>query len=141
MRKLHQHVGKQIVVPAWIAIHWVQNHAVFSQADDLTGNVLSVRCSDSKAAEQRICRQPQCKRLYSVFLRPRGKMEQLHRNFIRKGLLRVCLRGKPAHGLLLVLRVVEEIARLKHLPPETAEAAILENTRRVFHLSRAENGG
>ena len=80
MRKLHQHVGKQIVVPAWIAIHWVQNHAVFSQADDLTGNVLSVCCSDSKAAEQRICRQPQCKRLYSVFLWPRGKMEQLHRN-------------------------------------------------------------
>ena len=36
---------------------------------------------------------------------------------------------------------VEEIARLKHLPPETAEAAILENTRRVFHLSGTENGG
>ena len=36
-------------------------------------------------------------------------MEQLHRNFIRKRLLRVCLRGKPAHGLLLVL--LRNIAR------------------------------
>ena len=41
----------------------------------------------------------------------------------------------------MVVPIVEEIARLKHLPPETAEAAILENTRRVFHLSGTENGG
>ena len=41
----------------------------------------------------------------------------------------------------MVVPIVEEIARLKHLPPETAEAAILENTRRVFHLSGAETGG
>ena len=35
----------------------------------------------------------------------------------------------------------EEIARLKHLPPKTAEAAILENTRRVFRLPDIKNGG
>ena len=49
--------------------------------------------------------------------------------------------SRVRNSSLLLPRVVEEIARLKHLPPETAEAAILENTRRVFHLSGAENGG
>ena len=49
--------------------------------------------------------------------------------------------SRVRNSSLLLPRVVEEIARLKHLPPETAEAAILENTRRVFHLSGTENGG
>ena len=49
--------------------------------------------------------------------------------------------SRVRNSSLLLPRIVEEIARLKHLPPETAEAAILENTRRVFHLSGAENGG
>ena len=49
--------------------------------------------------------------------------------------------SRVRNSSLLLPRVVEEIARLKHLPPKTAEAAILENTRRVFHLSGAKNGG
>ena len=49
--------------------------------------------------------------------------------------------SRVRNSSLLLPRIVEEIARLKHLPPETAEAAILENTRRVFHLSGTENGG
>ena len=49
--------------------------------------------------------------------------------------------SRVRNASLLLPRVVEEIARLKPLPPETAEAAILENTRRVFHLSGTENGG
>ena len=42
---------------------------------------------------------------------------------------------------LLLPRIIEEIARLKRLPPETVEAAVLENTRRVFRLPDIKNGG
>ena len=41
----------------------------------------------------------------------------------------------------LLPRIIEEIARLKRLPPETVEAAVLENTRRVFRLPDIKNGG
>ena len=49
--------------------------------------------------------------------------------------------SRVRNSSLLLPRIVEEIARLKHLPPETAEAAVLENTRRVFRLPDIKNGG
>ena len=45
--------------------------------------------------------------------------------------------GRVRNSSLLLPRIIEEIARLKRLPPETVEAAVLENTRRVFRLPEA----
>ena len=49
--------------------------------------------------------------------------------------------GRVRNSSLLLPRIIEEIARLKRLPPETVEAAVLENTRRVFRLPDIKNGG
>ena len=49
--------------------------------------------------------------------------------------------GRVRNSSLLLPRIIEEIARLKRLPPETVEAAVLENTRRVFRLPDMKNGG